>query len=282
MTETTTATFLGAPALPAPRPGEAYIVALCNQKGGVGKTTTTINLAGALAEHGKRVLVVDCDPQGNATMACKVPLLDEDRGPTQATVLLEMGDPRPLIAETKVPNIHILPASMDMCFLPSRMRESGAGIGLYRRLLSHVLHLYDVILLDLRPALDTDTDAQTAAANAAIILVDVDEWAMKAVKMQTAQHIAVMRRAERPDNDLTILGLVIGRIVKPMGDIDSKIYRQLQNHPRIRCIGEVPIRSTDLKESRAVGLPVVQHRPKTDTAGFFREIALNAGLVKAA
>ncbi|MFI8085827.1 ParA family protein [Kitasatospora sp. NPDC086009] len=282
MTETTPAPLLGAPDLPAPRAGEAYIIAMCNQKGGVGKTTTTINLAGALAEHGRRVLIVDCDPQGNATMACKVALLDEDKGPTQATVLLEMGDPRPIIAETKVANIHVLPASMDMCFLPSRMRESGVSVSLYRRMLSHVLHLYDVILLDLRPALDTDTDAQTAAANGAIILVDVDEWAMKAVKMQQAQHIAVMRRAERPDHDLTILGLVIGRIVKPMGDIDTKIYRQLQNHPRIRCIGEVPIRSTDLKESRAVGLPVIQHRPRTDTAGFFRTIAVNAGLVRAA
>ncbi|MFE2727044.1 ParA family protein [Kitasatospora sp. NPDC059327] len=282
MTEIATAPVLGAPVLPGPRPGEAYIIAMCNQKGGVGKTTTTINLAGALAEHGRRVLVVDCDPQGNATMACKVPLLDEDKGPTQATVLLQMGDPRPLIAETKVPNIHILPASMDMVFLPSRMREHGSSIGLYRRLLAHVLHLYDFVLLDLRPAIDTDTDAQTAAADGAVILVDVDEWAMKAVKMQTAQHIAVMRKAERPDDALTILGLVIGRIVKPMGDIDARIYRQLQQHPRIRCIGEVPIRSTDLKESRAVGLPVVQHRPKTDTASFFRTIAVNAGLVKAA
>ncbi|MET9402095.1 ParA family protein [Kitasatospora sp. NPDC002965] len=282
MTEIATAPLTGVPSLPGPRPGEAYIIAMCNQKGGVGKTTTTINLAGALAEHGKRVLIVDCDPQGNATMACKTAMLDADKGPTQASILLEMGDPRTIIAETKVPGIDILPASMDMIYLAARMRESGISISLYSDLLAHVRHLYDAILLDLRPGIDTDTDGQTAAADAAIILVDVDEWAMKAVRMQTAQHITVMRKAKRPADDLTILGLVIGRIVKPMGDIDARIYRQLQQHPRIRCIGEVPIRSTDLKESRAVGLPVVQHRPRTDTANFFREIAVNAGLVKKA
>ncbi|MEV4559518.1 ParA family protein [Kitasatospora sp. NPDC049285] len=285
MTDTAPGAVLDALALPSPRHGgaePARIIAVCNQKGGVGKTTTTINLAGALASHGLRVLVVDCDPQGNASMAFKVPLLNEDAGATQATVVLGMGDPRPIIARTRVPNIDVLPGSMDMCFLPSRMREHGSSIGLYRRLLSHVVHLYDVVLLDLRPALDTDTDAQTAAADAAIILVDVDEWSMKAVKMQTAQHIVAMRKAERPDGDLEILGLIIGRVTRPMGDFDAKIYQQLRSHPRIRCIGEVPIRATDLKESRSVGLPVVQHRPKSDTAGFFLDIAAHAGLVKTA
>lgn len=270
--------------LPAPRvdPGvRTRIIAMCNQKGGVGKTTSTINLAGALAEQGRRVLVCDCDPQGNATTGFKVPNLDHEAGPTQATTVIDMADPHPLVAKTRVENIDVLPASMDMYLLSSRLRETGNALQLYARMLQHFHGEYDDILLDMRPALDTDTDAQTAAANAAIILVDVDEWAMKAVKMQIAQHRKIMGTLGRPSDDLAILGIVISRVMKPMGDFDAAVYRQLRNHPRFPLLGEIPVRSADLKEARNEGLPVVFFRPKSDTAGFFREIASNAGLVPA-
>ncbi len=285
MTETTPDSLAGTRGLPAPRisrPELTRIIAMCNQKGGVGKTTTTINLAGALAEHGRRVLLCDCDPQGNATSSFKVPMLDDDKGPTQATVVIDMSDPHELVAKTRVENIDVLPASMDMAFLPSRLRETGSANQFYARMLGHFQGEYDDILLDMRPALDTDTDSQTAAATAAIIMVDVDEWAMKAVKMQVAQHKKIMTAMGRPVDDLDILGMVIGRVMKPMGDFDSAVYKQLRNHPRIPLLGEIPVRSADLKESRNKGLPVVFYRPKTDTAGFFRTIASNAKLVTAA
>lgn len=76
--------------------------------------------------------------------------------------------------------------------------------------------------------------------------------------------------------------MVIGRVMKPMGDFDSAVYNQLRNHPRIPLLGEIPVRSADLKEARNKGVPVVQFRPKSDTAGFFRQIARNAKLVTAA
>jgi len=254
---------------------------MCNQKGGVGKTTATINLAGALARDGARVLVCDCDPQGNATSAFKVKPLDDEKGPTQATVVIDMTDPHPLVAKTLVDNIDVLPASMDMYLLPSRLRETGAALQLYSRMLDHFAGEYDFILFDMRPALDTDTDAQTAAANAAIIMVDVDEWAMKAVKMQVAQHKKILHTLGRPAESLPILGMVIGRVMKPMGSFDAAVYKQLQNHPRIPLLGEIPIRSSDLKEARHEGLPVEFYRPRSDPAAFFRNTAANAGLVTA-
>jgi len=277
-----TETAIAAARLPMPRPGETRIIAMCNQKGGVGKTTTTINLAGALAFHGRRVLICDCDPQGNATGAFKVAMLDDESGPTQATAVIEMTDPHPLVAKTNVPNIDVLPSSMDMCLLPSRLREGGAALQLYTRMLAHFAGEYDDILLDMRPALDTDTDSQTAAATHAMLMVDVDEWSMKAVKMQVAQHIKILKMLDRPLDSLPVLGLVIGRVIKPMGDFDAAVYSQLRSHPRIPCLGEIPIRSTDLKEARNQGIPVQFFRPKSDTAGFFRSIAANAGLVAAA
>jgi chromosome partitioning protein len=258
---------------------EARVVALCNQKGGVGKTTTTIQLAGALAEYGRRVLVLDGDPQRNATTGFRV----RPPGPndlTQAKVVLDVLDPLPLVRETKVPGIYVLPASIDMSGLSTALRDTGAGLRLYRIMVDKLRPFFDDILFDQRPALDMDTDSQLVACDGAIIMTDVDEWSMEGLKMQLAQQTRAMKRAERDDFD--VIGLVIGRVQKPMGHFDAAVYKMLQNHPRVRCLGEVPVRSADIKEARNQGLPVCQFRPRTDTAGFFRTIAANAGLVKAA
>lgn len=260
------------------RDGRTVTIAMCNQKGGVGKTTHTINLAGALAERGLRVLIVDCDPQGNATTAFKVKRPNPS-GFTQSVAVLEVRDAHPLVVQTKVPGILLLPASIDMALLSSGLRDTGMGLMLYKRMLESFYGEVDVILLDMRPALDTDTDAQTAAADFAIINVDVDEWAMEGVRLQVAQHKKIMKLVDRSDFD--VLGLIIGRVTKPMGQFDKEVYDVLRQHPTIPLLGEVPIRSADLKEARHEGLPVVQFRPKCDTAGFFRSIAANAGLVEA-
>ncbi|CAM5234433.1 ParA family protein [Streptomyces griseomycini] len=286
MAETTTGPVIGAQALSTPpiskegdRDRRARIIAMCNQKGGVGKTTSTINLAGALAEHGRRVLVVDGDPQCNATTGFKVPV----PGPndlTQAKAVLDALDPQPLIRETKVPGIHVLPASLDMAGLSVALRDTGTGLTLYRLMLDKLRGLFDDILVDQRPALELDTDSQLVGSDAAIILTDVDQWSMEGLKRQLAQHKRAMARAER--DDFQVLGLVIGRVTKPMGNFDAAVYKLLKSHPTVRCLGEVPVRSADIKEARNQGLPVCQFRPRTDTADFFRAIAANAGLVKAA
>lgn len=282
MTETAAGALIGAQAEESPfvsHPRQTKIIAMCNQKGGVGKTTTTMNLAGALAEFGRRVLVVDGDPQCNLTQG----LLVRSPGPndlTQARVVLDALDPRPLIRETKVENIHLLPASLDMAGLSADLRDTGNGLMLYRIMLDKLRGLYDYILVDQRPALELDTDSQLVGSDAAIIMADVDQWSMEGLKRQVAQHKKAMGRAQRDDFD--VIGLVIGRVTKPMGHFDAAVYKLLQNHPRIRTLGEVPVRAADIKEARNKGLPVCQYRPRTDTADFFRGIATNAGLVKAA
>lgn len=257
------------------------VIALCNQKGGVGKTTDTINLAGALASYGSRVLCVDCDPQGNLSSGLKVKKLSHTTGPTLTSILIEGGDARELIAKP-FDNLHVIPASMDMVFLSSRLREVNGAELRVKRLVDLFREEYDHILLDLRPAIDKDTDAETLAADAAILAVDVDEWAMEAVGLQVGQHRKIMRDMGRPEDDLPILGLIINKVVKPMGHFDAEVYKQLKSHPRIPCLGEVPVRSSDLKEARHEGMPVQFYRPKCDTAQMFRDIVVKAGLVDAA
>ncbi|MFG2408710.1 ParA family protein [Streptomyces brevispora] len=265
--------------LPFAEPATTRIIVMCNQKGGVGKTTTTINLAGGLASFGQRVLIVDGDPSGNATDAYKIEMLDEDEGDTQVTCLLGGKDPHALVAKP-FPLIHVLPASMDMQFLPARLRERGNAYHAHRKMLAHFQGEYDYILLDTRPAIDTDTDSMTAAADAAITMVDVDRWAMKAVSMQLAQHEMIMAELER--SDFTELGLVISTAKASAGHFDAAVLKNLRNHPKLVNLGEVPYRGADLKEARASGQPVQMYRPRSDTAGFFRDIAVKSGMVAAA
>uniref|UniRef100_UPI003F499A6B ParA family protein n=1 Tax=Streptomyces sp. CA-136453 TaxID=3240050 RepID=UPI003F499A6B len=258
------------------------IIAMCNQKGGVGKTTDTINLAGALASFGRRVLCVDCDPQGNLSSGFKVKKLTHVKGdPTLTTTLIGGGDPHILVAKP-FDNIHVIPASMDMVFLSSRLRESNGKELKMKHMLDQFGDEYDHILMDLRPAIDTDTDSETYAADAAILAVDVDEWAMEAVGLQVGQHRKLMQDMGRPKDDLPILGLIINNVTKPMGHFDKAVYTKLQSHPRIPYLGEIPVRSADLKEARHAGQPVQFFRPKSDTAERFRNIAIKAGLVEAA
>ncbi|WP_328491209.1 ParA family protein [Streptomyces zaomyceticus] len=260
------------------RPSRTRIIAMCNQKGGVGKTTTTINLAGGLAHFGQRVLVVDGDPSGNATDGFLLDLLDEESGPTQVDCLIDHVDPRPLVAKP-FDNIHVLPASQDMTFLPTRLRLKNWTTA-YRRMLAHFEGEYDTILLDMRPAIDTDTDSMTAASDGSLMMANVHRWAMKAVRLQLAQHQKVMIEADR--TEFQELGLVVSTALFGRGQYDGSVLRALKNHPHLSALTEIPFRGADLGEAGAKGMPVEFYRPKSDTASFFRDIATRSGLVIAA
>jgi chromosome partitioning protein len=164
-----------------------------------------------------------------------------------------------------------------MVLLPGRLREPGNALHAYRAVLDPLREFYDYILLDMRPAIDTDTNSQTAAADAALIMADVDTWAMKALGLQIAQHIKIMKDLGLPPDALPILGLIIGNI-PVLGDFSTEVLDTLRSHPTIPCVGEVRIR-TSIKEARAQGLPIQQFRPRSDAAKVFRGVAQNAGLV---
>ncbi|MFB6700274.1 ParA family protein [Streptomyces rubiginosohelvolus] len=255
------------------------IIVMCNQKGGVGKTTTTMNVAGALASYGKRVLIVDGDPSMNLTDGFKLDGLDEDEGHTQTDCLLKGVDPHPLVAKP-FELIHVLPSSLDLTFLPARLRERGNALHAHRKMLAHFEGEYDYILMDTRPAIDTDTNSMTAAADGAFMMANTHKWAMKAVGSQLDQHEAIMEELER--DDFHELGMVISLALYGRGEYNKVILKQLRSHPDLAPLVEIPFRGADLGEAEAEGMPVQMYRPKSDTAEFFRTIVVKSGLVDAA
>jgi chromosome partitioning protein len=174
------------PDFPEPQPlashGPARIIAMCNQKGGVGKTTTTINLGAALAEVGRRVLLVDFDPQGALSVGLGIPTHDLDV--TVYSLLTERGhDVRDVIQRTRVENLDVLPANIDLSAAEVQLVGEVAREQILARVLRPVLDDYDVVLIDCQPSLGLLTVNALTASHGVIIPLECEFFAMRGVAL---------------------------------------------------------------------------------------------------
>ncbi len=162
--------------------GPARIIAMCNQKGGVGKTTTTINLGAALAEYGRKVLLVDFDPQGALSVGLGVPTHGLDL--TIYNLLVERGhDVREVIQHTSTANLDLLPANIDLSAAEVQLVGEVAREMVLSRVLRPVLDDYDVILIDCQPSLGLLTVNALTAAHGVVIPLECEFFAMRGVAL---------------------------------------------------------------------------------------------------
>ncbi|QMU98523.1 ParA family protein [Microbacterium esteraromaticum] len=169
--------------IPAPLDshGPARIIALCNQKGGVGKTTTSINLAASLAEYGRRVLAVDFDPQGALSAGLGIQTHDV---PTVYDLLLDTKrDPREAIVRSSVENLDVLPANIDLSAAEVHLVNEVARETILSRVLRHVSGEYDVILIDCQPSLGLLTVNALTAAHGVLIPLECEFFALRGVAL---------------------------------------------------------------------------------------------------
>ncbi len=174
------------PDFPQPQPltshGPARIIAMCNQKGGVGKTTTTINLGAALAEVGRRVLLVDFDPQGALSVGLGVPVNELDV--TVYNLLVERGhDVRDVIKHTKWEGLDVLPANIDLSAAEVQLVGEVAREQILARVLRPIVDDYDVVLIDCQPSLGLLTVNALTAAHGVIIPLECEFFAMRGVAL---------------------------------------------------------------------------------------------------
>ena len=164
--------------------GPARIIAMCNQKGGVGKTTTAINLSAALAEYGRKVLLVDFDPQGAASVGLGI------NGHEMETTVysLMVGHNRELktsdvICHTYHPNLDVLPANIDLSAAELQLVNEVARESILARILSQVEDDYDLIVVDCQPSLGLLTINALTAAHGVIIPVATEFFALRGVAL---------------------------------------------------------------------------------------------------
>ncbi|NNH23955.1 ParA family protein [Pseudokineococcus marinus] len=174
------------PDFPVPPPlashGPARVIALCNQKGGVGKTTTTINLGAALAELGRRVLLVDFDPQG--ALSAGVGVSAHDRETTVYTLMVDRhADTRDAIVSTRVEGMDVIPANIDLSAAEVQLVSEVARENLLARALRPVLDDYDVVLIDCQPSLGLLTVNALTAAHGVVIPLECEYFALRGVAL---------------------------------------------------------------------------------------------------
>lgn len=174
------------PDFPDPAPlegtGPARIIALCNQKGGVGKTTTTINLAAALADYGRKVLVVDFDPQGAASVGLGINPNELDR--TVYNLLMERtATLAEVVRPTDVANLDLLPANIDLSAAEVQLVGEVARESVLSRVLRAAEDDYDVVLIDCQPSLGLLTVNALTAAHGVLIPLECEFFALRGVAL---------------------------------------------------------------------------------------------------
>ncbi|MDQ1695759.1 MAG: chromosome partitioning protein, partial [Frankiaceae bacterium] len=167
---------------PVDRHGPARVIALCNQKGGVGKTTSTINLGAALAEYGRRVLLVDFDPQGALSVGLGVNPMELDR--TIYNCLMERQvSVDDVLLKTNLPGMDLLPSNIDLSAAEVQLVGEVAREQTLKRVIAPVLDDYDAVLIDCQPSLGLLTINALTASHGVIVPLECEFFSLRGVAL---------------------------------------------------------------------------------------------------
>jgi chromosome partitioning protein len=248
--------------------GPARIVAMCNQKGGVGKTTTTINLGAALAEFGRKVLLVDFDPQGALSVGLGVNPHELDR--TVYNLLMDRGvEAEDILLKTNTPGMDLLPSNIDLSAAEVQLvgevaREQALGRGL-----ESVVRDYDYVLIDCQPSLRLLTVNALTAADGVIIPLECEFFALRGVALLMD---TISKVTERLNPQLELDGIlatmydsrtthgreVLARVVEAFGD---------------QVFHTVIARTVRFPETTVAGEPITTYATKSAGAAAYRQLA---------
>ncbi|MCV7152623.1 ParA family protein [Mycolicibacterium pyrenivorans] len=257
---------------PEPRPrsthGPAKVVAMCNQKGGVGKTTSTINLGAALAEYGRRVLLVDLDPQGALSAGLGVPHYELDN--TVHNLLVE---PRVSIDEvlqsTRVPGMDLVPSNIDLSAAEIQLvNEVGREQSLARALYP-VLDRYDYVLIDCQPSLGLLTVNGLACSDSVIIPTECEYFSLRGLALLTD---TVEKVHDRLNPKLSISGILITRYDPRTVNSREVMARVVERFGDL-VFDTVITRTVRFPETSVAGEPITTWAPKSAGAEAYRALA---------
>lgn len=243
-----------------------FIVAISNEKGGVAKTTTTLSLGAALAETGKKVLLVDLDAQANLDLALGMDATASKK--TVASVLMENFPIQNGIQKTIITNLDILPSSHDMGMAERYLPLQPEHETILKRALATVADDYDLVLLDCPPFLGAVTFNALVAANLLLIPTQAEYFSIYALR-NLMGWIRRIRDQYNPD--------LMYRMLLTMFDRRNRTHRMLSEQLRQNFstgVMETVISiDTKLRESPLVGLPILMHAPRSRAAEQYRALA---------
>lgn len=258
--------------IPEPQPltthGPAHVISVVNQKGGVGKTTTTVSLGAALAEYGRRVLIVDFDPQGALSVA-----LGLNPNELGLTVYNLLSDPscnvRDVIRKTEQGNLDLLPSNIDLAAAELQLVSEVGREHALARALEPVLADYDIILIDCQPSLGLLTLNALSASTGVIVPLECEYFALRGVALLTE---TIEKVKGRLNPDLEIIG-VVATMYDPRTLHSREVYARV-----IQAFGDLVFqtaihRTVKFPDAAVAGQPIELFAPGSVGAEAYKALA---------
>jgi chromosome partitioning protein len=247
--------------------GPARIVALCNQKGGVGKTTTAISLGAALAGYGRRVLAVDFDPQGALSAGLGVPVHDVPN--IYDLMLGTVKDPHDAIQTTSTPNLDVIPANIDLSAAEVHLVNEVAREQILASVLRKVSDEYDIILIDCQPSLGLLTVNALTASHGVLIPLECEFFALRGVAL-LVETIDKVKDRLNPRLELDgILATMYDSRTLHSREVLERVVETFKDRVFETVIG----RTVKFPDASVAGAPITTFAPDHPAAGAYRQLA---------
>ena len=253
---------------PVDRHGNARVIAMCNQKGGVGKTTTTINLGAAMTEFDRRVLLVDFDPQGALAVGLGVNPNELDR--TIYNLIMDRDVPaEEVLLKTNVPGLDLLPSNIDLSAAEVQLVGEVAREQTLMRSIAPLLEDYDVALIDCQPSLGLLTVNALTAADSVIVPLECEYFALRGVAL-LVQTIEKVRERLNPRLEIEgILATMYDARTVHGREVLARVLEAFGEHVFHTVIG----RTVRFPETTVAGEPIITYAPSSLGAQAYRQLA---------
>ena len=243
------------------------VIAIANQKGGVGKTTTAVNLSSCLALLGARVLLIDVDPQGNSTSGLGI-----DKSTVKRCVYDCLVNDVPMdeaIVSTKVENLGLLPATIQLAGAEVELVSVLARENMLKRALEKVKYRYDFVLMDCPPSLGLLTINALTAASSVLVPIQCEFYALEGLS-QLMRTVGLVQKNLNPS--LQLEGVVL-TMFDARTNLSIQVVDEVKNHFRNKVYRTIIPRNIRLSEAPSHGKPIVQYDPKSRGAEVYLELA---------
>jgi chromosome partitioning protein len=256
---------------PKPKPlaqhGPARIIAMCNQKGGVGKTTTAINMSAALAEYGRKVLLVDYDPQGALSAGLGIVAHDEV---TIYDLMLDSNiDPKTAIKHTKIPGLDVIPANIELSAAEMKLVNEFSREKILSRILKKVSADYDLIVVDCQPSLGLLTVNALTAAHGVIIPLATEYFALRGVAILED----IIKKVQETTNETLVLDGVLGTMYDGRTLHSREVMDRLREAFGDKVFKSVIHRTVKFPDATVAAEPITSFASDSEAAEAYRTVA---------